>query len=69
MSPDQIPFGSMMMQLTPYLITFVVAGFFMVAGFLMVIYPLLKNQIFCYFSIDKKNISLSSKNLTPALEL
>lgn len=67
MSPDQIPFGSMMKQLTPYLIIFVVAGFFMVAGFLMVLYPLLKNQIFCYFSPDKKKLSLSSKNLEPVL--
>ena len=69
MSANQIPFGSMMKQLTPYLITFVVAGFFMVTGFLMVIYPLLKNQIVCYFSAEKKINSLPSKKMRVAVNL
>ena len=62
MSPDQVPFGSMMKQLMPYLVAFVLAGFFMVTGFLIVIYPILKNQISCYFSTRKeKQMEFSAK--------
>ena len=67
MSANQIQFGSMMKMLAPYLITFVVAGFFMVTGFMMVLYPLLKNQIACYFSSEKKINSLPSKKIKVAV--
>ena len=56
MSAQQIPFSSMMLQLRPFLILFVIAGAFMMTGFLMIIYPLVKNQLACYFSkaVQKK---------------
>lgn len=56
MSAPQIPFSSMMLQIRPYLIVFVIAGIFMMTGFYMIIYPLIKNQLSCYF---KKEPSFS----------
>ena len=49
MSEKQIPFSSMMLQLKPFFISFFISGCFLVIGFLMIIYPLLKNQLACYF--------------------
>jgi nitric oxide reductase subunit B len=49
MSSPQIPFSSMMLQLRPFLITFVIAGTSMMMGFYLIIYPLLKNKFVCYF--------------------
>ncbi|MEO6133509.1 MAG: cbb3-type cytochrome c oxidase subunit I [Ginsengibacter sp.] len=67
MSTLQIPFSSMMLQLRPFLILFVIAGTFMMAGFYMMIYPLLKNQLSCYFK-KETNLSLPElKNPEPVL--
>ena len=66
MSTPQIPFSSMMLQLRPFLILFVIAGTFMMAGFYMMIYPLLKNQLSCYF---EKEINLSSSEIKTAKPL
>ncbi|MBK8711137.1 MAG: cbb3-type cytochrome c oxidase subunit I [Niastella sp.] len=50
MSISQVPFSSMMEQLKPFFIGFFISGCFLVTGFLMIIYPLLKNQLACYFN-------------------
>lgn len=49
LSTSQAPFSDMMLQLRPYLIVFVIAGTTMTTGFYFVIFPLLKNQLLCYF--------------------
>ena len=49
MSDTKIPFGSMMLQLRPYFVLFFISGLSMITGFYLIIYPLLKNQIFCYY--------------------
>jgi nitric oxide reductase subunit B len=55
MSTPQIPFSTMMLHLRPYLVTFVIAGAFLMSGILMIIYPLVTNQLACYFKpIGKK---------------
>lgn len=48
MSAAQVPFSSMMLGLRPYFIVFMISGTAMMTGFLMVIYPLVKNQVSCY---------------------
>lgn len=50
MSISQVPFSSMMQQLKPFFIGFFISGCFLVTGFIMIIYPLLKNQLACYFN-------------------
>jgi len=67
MSTPQIPFSTMMLQLRPYLIAFVISGTFLMSGLLMVIYPLIKNQLACYFKPIEKNKSRANKKLKPAL--
>ena len=55
MSTPQIPFSAMMLHLRPYLVTFVIGGAFLMSGILMIIYPLVTNQLACYFKpIGKK---------------
>ena len=49
MGDTKIPFGSMMLQLRPYFVLFFISGLSMISGFYLIIYPLLKNQIFCYY--------------------
>lgn len=49
LSTSQIPFSSMMLQLRPFFIVFFISGVVMMAGFLCIIYPLLKNNVLCYF--------------------
>ena len=66
MSDHQIPFSTMMLQLMPFLIAFVIAGTFLMNGLLMVIYPLVKNQLSCYFKQPVKNKIQSNKKLEPA---
>jgi Nitric oxide reductase large subunit len=58
MSPTQVPFSSMMQQLRPFFITFFIAGIMLTTGILMTIYPLVKNQLACYF---KKTSSKKEK--------
>ena len=55
MSDPQIPFSSMMLQLKPFFIGFFISGCFLVIGFIMIIYPLLKNQLACYFKPKSAN--------------
>ncbi len=45
---SDVPFGSMMLRLRPWFYLFFAAGCFLSTGFSMVIYPLLKNQLYCY---------------------
>lgn len=49
MSESQVPFSSMMLSLRPFFILFFISGITMFTGFLMIIYPLVKNQLSCYF--------------------
>lgn len=55
MDSIQIPFSSMMQQLRPFFISFFISGCFLVIGLLMIIYPLLINQLLCYFKPKVKN--------------
>ncbi len=62
MSEHQIAFSSMMAQLRPYLIAFVVSGTFLATGLLMVIYPLIRNQLACYFNpVEIKKVEKEMK--------
>lgn len=55
MSNSQIPFSNMMLQLRPFFIIFFVSGTILMTGFLLIIYPLVKNQLLCYLKrISKK---------------
>lgn len=54
LSMSQIPFSSMMLQLRPFFILFFISGTFMMAGILMIIYPLVKNQLVCYLKKSSK---------------
>ncbi|MBI2729552.1 MAG: cbb3-type cytochrome c oxidase subunit I [Sphingobacteriales bacterium] len=54
MSEQRIPFSSMMLQLRPYFILFFVSGLLLLMGFILVIYPLVKNQLACYFKKKTK---------------
>ncbi len=49
MNPLRIPFSSMMLQLRPWFWVFFAAGTAMTVGFFMILYPLLKNYIVCYW--------------------
>ncbi len=48
MSEEQVPFSTMMSRLRPFFIAFFVSGFSMMTGFILIIYPLVKNQLSCY---------------------
>jgi len=48
-STNQIPFADMMLQLRPFFIVFFVSGIAMFTGFICIVYPLVKNQLVCYF--------------------
>ena len=54
LSTSQIPFSSMMLQLRPFFIVFFISGTIMMTGFIFIIYPLLKNQLLCYFKTTTK---------------
>ena len=54
MSAVQMPFSSMMQQLKPFFVGFLISGCFLVTGLLMIIYPLIKNQFSCYFKTSQK---------------
>ncbi len=55
MSPNQSPFSNMMQQLKPFFYVFFVAGVLLTAGMVAVVFPLLKNQLICYFSKPADN--------------
>ena len=69
MSTPQIPFSSMMIQIRPFLIAFVISGVFLMSGLLMVIYPLIKNQLVGYFKPAEKNKLPVQKKLNPVIFL
>lgn len=64
MSSARIPFSSMMLQLRPYFILFFIAGTAMTTGFYLVIYPLVKNQLTCFFktAVRKEKESTRKQN-------
>ncbi len=49
MQENKLPFSSMMLMLKPYFIVFFISGFTMATGFILILYPLLKNQVACFF--------------------
>ncbi len=54
LSTPQTLFSDMMLKLRPFFIAFFIAGTAMTTGFLLIIYPLLKNQLLCYFKKNSK---------------
>lgn len=48
MSDPQIAFSSMMLQLKPFFIVIFISGITLSFGFLLITYPLVKNQLSCY---------------------
>ena len=56
-STNQIPFADMMLQQRPFFIVFFVSGIALLTGFICIVYPLVKNQLVCYFkrSANKKS--------------
>lgn len=48
MDPLKINFSTMMLQLRPFFIVFFISGMIMMTGFLLILYPLVKNQFICY---------------------
>lgn len=48
-SINPIPFADMMLQLRPFFIVFFVSGIALFTGFICIVYPLVKNQLVCYF--------------------
>lgn len=70
MSDQQIPFSSMMQMLRPFFIAFFVSGFTMMTGFVLIIYPLVKNQLSCYLVhlIKKEKPTTEHSSITLAME-
>lgn len=54
LSTPQIPFSNMMLELKPYFIIFLISGIILTTGLLLIIYPLVKNQLACYFKKTTK---------------
>jgi len=44
----------MMLQLRPFLVVFLISGTAMMTGFIFIVFPLLKNQLLCYFKTTTK---------------
>lgn len=49
MQTDPVPFQTMMLQLRPFFILFLISGITLMSGMLLLIYPLVRNQWVCYF--------------------
>lgn len=68
LSTPQIPFSSMMLQLRPFFIVFFIFGVIMMIGILFITYPLVKNQLVCYFNkTSKENVKSSFQTPIPYL--
>ena len=48
MDPARAPFSNMMLQLRPFFISLFISGLALITGFLFILYPLIRNQCFCY---------------------
>ncbi|MBP9927505.1 MAG: cbb3-type cytochrome c oxidase subunit I [Cyclobacteriaceae bacterium] len=48
MSADGVPFSQMMKGLVPYFVTFAISGVLLFTGFLIIVYPLLRNTLACF---------------------
>ena len=70
MSDAKIPFSTMMIQLRPYFTIFFIAGSAMTTGFMLILYPLLKNQAICYlkYLITKPKTGQNKTPIDFALE-
>lgn len=70
MSDAKVPFSTMMIQLRPYFTIFFIAGSAMTTGFMLILYPLLKNQAICYlkYLITKPKTRQNKTSIDFALE-
>lgn len=70
MSDAKVPFSTMMIQLRPYFTIFFIAGSAMTTGFMLILYPLLKNQAICYlkYLITKPKTGQNKTPIDFALE-
>ncbi|HEY0678576.1 MAG TPA: cbb3-type cytochrome c oxidase subunit I [Chitinophagaceae bacterium] len=50
MSASQIPFSVMMQQLRPFFVAFVISGSLLMCGLMMIVYPLARIQLMCWFN-------------------
>lgn len=48
-----VPFGSMMLTLKPWFQLFYFSGIVLACGLLMIVYPVLKNQLVCFFKLNR----------------
>ncbi len=60
MSANRIPFSSMMLQIRPLFYILFISGFILASALLIIIYPLIKRQFECYFSM-MSNTTVSSE--------
>ena len=63
MSGLQLPFSVMMQALRPWFIIFFLSGIALTTGFLLIIYPLVKNQLVCHlkWTIKRRKSSIRTK--------
>ena len=64
LSSLQAPFSTMMLTLKPFFISFFISGTILTIGFLLMIYPLVKIQMSCYFKTVNKEKTTSSNSST-----
>ncbi len=64
MSAAKIPFSTMMLQLRPFFIVFFISGTVMMAGFILILYPLLKNQFICYLKNILKKRKIKEQHVS-----
>jgi len=68
MSINQVPFSTMMTQLRPCFVIMMISGLTMAAGFVMIIYPLIKNQLVCYINRIAKR-ERAARNLSASFAI
>lgn len=52
MNAERLPYAVMLQTVRPWLITFVISGFVLATGLLMIVFPLLKSYLSCYLSVN-----------------
>ncbi len=69
MSTNKIPFNEMMLQLKPCFIIILNSGILMFIGILILIFPLIKNQVLCYLDTRAKQIKNNNRNAADAYSI
>ncbi len=70
MNPERLVYAAMLNSVKPWLISFVVAGFVLTTGLLMIVLPLLKSYLSCYFTSHLFSLrSLNAKKQKRELSL